>query len=193
MIMDSERMRGMTNKMVSAVYGILSAAVWGGTMALLLFIIILFCTGEKKAPTFELEAITVSAADINDADFRECSARADGWYKIEYNAAVSGARFSPYTYTVKNVVFNAPEGMNNSLRYLMLCGDEIEYSALTSDTFTITLYVNSGTREAAREIALTSAFGFRGVKQRFAFLEKELVINLPGFSVSDFDTEPVLL
>lgn len=177
----------MSDKMISAVYGTLSAAVWGATIALLIFIIFLFCTGRYRSPVFAVESVTLGAADENDPALREYTGSADGWYKADYRVSVTGAKLSPYSYDVKNVAFDAPNDVKHRMEYFAVCGDEIEYSAFSPDEFTVSLYVKCTSPAQAKDVASRAAFGFRGLKQRFGFFYKELVIDLPGFSVADFD------
>ena len=183
----------MNDKFISAVYGILSATVWGATIALLIFIIFLFCTGRYRQPVFGVEAITVSSAEENDGILGKYGCASDGWYKVEYRVSVTGAKLSPYSYTVNCVAFNAPDDIEHRMDYFAECADEIEYSAFGTDEFTVSLYLKCDSAEKAKDIASRAAFGFRGLKQHFGFFYKELVINLPGFSVENFDVEPVLV
>ena len=181
----------MSDKMVTAVYGTLSICVWSCTMALLIFIIALFCTGRYQSPAFTLKAVAVSAADNNDPELNARSLTSDGWYRAVFDVNITGAKLSPYTYTANGVAFNAPEDIKYSMEYFLSAPDSIEYSVLSPCDFTLTLYIKCGSSEKACDIASRSAFGLRGLKQNFAFFYKELVMNLPGFSVSDFDVEPV--
>ena len=176
----------MNNKMISAVYGTLSVSVWALTMALLAFIVILFCTGEKRAPEITIGAVRISAADILPDGIQST----DGWYKVQYDIHVEGAKLSPYTYTAGSVVYNAPQDVSHRMEYYLEPPGRITYSHLSPLDFTLTLYLKCGTADNAGDIAMRSAFGFRNVRQRFAFFYKELVIDLPGFSAEDSDAVP---
>ena len=180
----------MRGKMISAVYGILSVAVWAGTMALIAFMIFLFCTGQNRQPTFSVNAVRLSAASADDPALCGHTQERDGWYKAEYSVTVEGAKLSPFTYTVNNVTFNAPSDVQYAADWFVTDSGDIEYSKLSPDDFTVTLYLRCGDVEQARDIAMRSGFGFRGVKQTFAFFTKELVMNQPGFSISDFQITP---
>lgn len=180
----------MNNKLISAVYGTLSVTVWALTMALIVFIIVLLCTGEKRQPDITIEAVTISAADPSDADLLAQTGDPSGWYRVQYAVHVEGAKFSPYTYSVDTVVYNAPDDIEHRMEYFLADTDPIVYSHLTPADFTLSLYLHCGNEAAAGDIAMRSAFGFRGVMQRFEFFYKHLVINLPGFSAEDSDAVP---
>lgn len=183
----------MNDRMVSAVYGVLSAAVWGCTMALIAFMVFLFCSGRYRAPVFGISSVTVSQVSEADPALDGHALRADGWYKAEYAVNVQGAKFSPYTYTVNNVAFNAPDDIEYTMEYFVTSTGNIEYSKLSPADFTVTLYLRCFSSDAAKDIAMRSRFGFRGLRQNFAFFSKELVMDLPGFSVEDYELEPVIL
>ena len=182
----------MNDKMISAVYGALSVTVWGATIALLIFVIVLFCTGQRRAPVFALTSASVSAAAENDPALAGRTDGVSGWYRAEYRLNVTGAKLSPFTYTVHNLVFNPPADIANRMEYFAVCEDKIEYSAFRTSEFTVSLSLRCDTPEQAKDIASRAAFGFRGLQQHFSIFYRELVIDLPGFSIGNFDTEPIL-
>lgn len=180
----------MNEKIISAVYGTLSVTVWGATVALLIFIIVIFCTGQYRSPVIEMEEIRLCAAQENDVVLQEHTNNTAGWYKAEYDVCVTGSSFSPYSYTVNNVVLNTPADGQSAADYYFLCEDEIEYAAFTTDEFTLTLYMQCASAEQAKEVASHADFGFRGLKQHFGILYKDIVMHLPGFSAAQYDIEP---
>lgn len=177
----------MSEKVISAAYGILGIAVWGGTIGILIFAVVLFFTTQNKQPTFEINSLTVCEASETDADLISKTDSIEGWYKAEYSVSVKAARISPFVYSAGDVVFEPQD--NSDIGYFLTKSGNIIYSATVPCNFELTLFIRCSSADEAREIAENADFRLSGMEWQFSILYSPITDKLPGFSVSELLTQ----
>ncbi len=169
----------MKDKIVPVLFGIISAAVWAATIALIVFSVVLLATGMEKTPEFTLESAVLSKEAPEDV-----RSGGENWYRLTLNMRVASAKYSPYAYSAQNVRLRGGAPGTDVIRVAL--DEPLRFSKAEPDSFTLTLYVRSDeTPEKLAGRLSELEFSLDDYKGHVAFFDVPFAIY-PDFSLSDF-------
>ncbi len=180
----------MKEKIITYIFNVFSAVVWAAAIGVIIFAVVLLCTGMEKDPAFCLRGACLSEAlAADDPVLAEHGKTGGDWYRLDLDMTVAGPRLSPYSYTTKkHFTLAAPAGLGE---YFIVDGAPFDYSKVEPADFTLSLYVRSPQgRQALVDRIPQMQFKMEGVVGRFSFIKYEFKwrpdFTLSSFSLPDF-------
>ena len=175
----------MKQKIISFFFNSVSLVVWAVTIAVVVFALVVLCTGMNKPPVF-----TRTYANIDKASpevIAENGREGEDWYAVEICVRAAASPWSPFTYTADGFEVGSAAGMPEGA-FLTVDAPEISFSKAHPQEITLRYYVQyPDGPEALAEAAEGLAFRFTGYTGHFVFLKFPFRGSLPGFSVSQFE------
>lgn len=173
----------MTEKIIQTLYNILSVTIWLTVIATLSFAGYLFASGASKAPVVSVEEITVSECSADDITANEQNLSTEGLFRAEFRILAKGERLSLYRYSAESVSFSDC-ALKKQTEFIKTDTEEISFSALDEEEFTLTAYFYADSSAAAEKTASEAVFSLNGLTNGFAFFNRELPFELGVFSAA---------
>lgn len=180
-------------KIFSFLYNVMGWCTWLGVVGILVFMTVLFATGDSRSPDITVDSIAVSAVTENDPVRSQAGIKnTDGLFRIDYNVHIAGASLSPYSYSVNGIKLKTFDGGTN-VKYVSFAGNGgaeknvIKYSKLTPADFTVSVYVQAAGRSTAEIQKLSSSAGFTltDMQLHFSIFDIDVTSGTPSFYVKD--------
>ena len=178
----------MKEKLVPVIFGIISAAVWAATIALIVFSVVLLATGMERDPEFRLNASALTKAAPEDEAYKNGTIEGENWYKLTLDIDVSSAKYSPYSYTADDLTLSAGGFGADTVR----CSVDapLSFSKAQPDSFVLTVYVRwDGAAQELAERLCGCRFKLDGYKGRVAFFDVPFY-SYPTLRLADFSALP---
>ena len=174
----------MKDKAVTYLFNAMSLCVWAATIGIIIFAVVLLCTGMEKDQEFTLRGACLSEAlAADDAVLAEHGKTGADWYRLDLELTVAGPRLSPYSYTAEDIRLYAPGGLGESFTVV---NGTLDYSKVSPADVTLSVYVRSPQgRQAIAERVKDMKFELNGVVGRFSFIKYPFKWK-PDFALASF-------
>ncbi len=182
----------MKDKAITYLFNAMSLCVWAATIGIIVFAVVLLCTGMEKDPEFTLRGACLSEAlASDDAVLAEHGKTGGDWYRLDLELTVAGPRLSPYSYTAEDIKLYAPGGLGESFTVI---NGTLDYSKVSPADVTLSVYVRSPQgRDALAARAGEMKFALHGVVGRFSFIKYPFKwkpdLALSSFTLPDFSAQ----
>ncbi len=177
----------MKDKFVSVFFSAVSLTIWAATISVIVFALVLLCTGMKKPPQFTLNETALEAVDPGDEILAQNEKSGDGWFCLTLHMTVSAAKHSPFSYKAEGFTLEAPADLVEGDEWFTLLDAPLDYSKIAPDDFVLRLYIRAPEGEAAlRERLPELSFAMQGLTGYFTFIRCPIKPQIYGFALSDF-------
>ena len=176
----------MKEKLVPVIFGIISAAVWAATIALIVFSVVLLATGMERDPRFSVRSCALSRLAPEDEAYRNASLSGNNWYRLTLDMDVASAKYSPYSYSADGVSLRSGGFAADGFRVEL--DEPLFFSKAEPDAFTLTIFIRYNGDPAALAKRLSECrFRLEGYQGHVAFFDVPFRSS-PGFRLADFST-----
>ncbi|MBQ6023448.1 MAG: hypothetical protein IJL25_11025 [Clostridia bacterium] len=177
----------MKDKPVTVFFSAVSLIIWAATISVIVFAVVLLCTGMEKDPVFTLNSAAVQKVDAADPVLAENGKSGEDWCVLRMEMTVSADKYSPFSYTAETFALREPAATAKGAEWFTAVDEPLSYSKIEPDDYTLNLYIRAPQgAEALAEEARSFGFGMRGLVGHFTFIRYPFNWGLPGFTLSQF-------
>ena len=178
----------MKDKPVTVFFSAVSLIIWAATIAVIVFAVVLLCTGMEKDPVFTMNSAAVQKVDAADPVLAENGKSGDDWYVLRMDMTVAADKYSPFSYTAETFALREPAAAANGTEWFTVVDAPLSYSKIAPDDYVLYLYIRAPQgAEALAEEARSFSFGMRGLVGHFTVIRYPFNWGLPGFTLSQFN------
>ena len=177
----------MKDKPVTVFFSAVSLIIWAATISVIVFAVVLLCTGMEKDPVFTMNSAAVQKVDAADPMLAENGKSGEDWYVLRMEMTVAADKYSPFSYTAETFALREPNVTAKTAEWFAVVDEPLSYSKIEPDDYTLCLYIRApqGAEALAAE-AQSYGFGMRELVGHFTFIRYPFNWGLPGFTLSQF-------